>query len=175
MPKMIFMGLESRSLVNLNIKFHYFNRLFDIADQVILFLHRFSVFSLSISLTIFCCSQKVGVCRPLPLYYYLGGMPPSTKFVWEPVSLAGTIVLIATVLTMQICIEWKKYGGRKLDQGSKLLSKLCCLHWQSCSLWLDLSHFGSTCRQLGKYHSFEKCWFVKMQIHFVPQITVYKT
>ena len=104
------------------------NRLYDIEEQVILFLHRFSVFSLSLSLTTFCCSQNVGVCRPLPLYYYLGGMPHSSKFAREPVSSFGNVVLIVAVLTLQACIEWKKYQCKKLDQESILLSKFPCLN-----------------------------------------------
>ena len=116
------------------------NRILEMREDLLLATHRTLSVTCGALLTSACCSFNFGTCRPLPLYYYLGNTPPSSKYAREPVSSVLNIATVALILLMQAGIEWKKYNGKKADkrmqelaanaqrnlQGQNLSNFFCC-------------------------------------------------
>jgi hypothetical protein len=58
----------------------------------------------------------MGSCKPSPLYNYLGGIESTAKYSRDLFGTALTLLMIGVVLTMQVCIEVKKYIARRSEQ-----------------------------------------------------------
>jgi len=74
------------------------------------------VCSYSLTITWIYCTGDHGLCRPLPLKFYLLGLPFSGKFVRDPLSLSVTLAIILLIIVMQLCIEVRKHSLDKIEQ-----------------------------------------------------------
>ena len=70
--------------------------------------HRLVAGVCTLSMSSFYCTFDHGLCRPLPLKFYLLGLPNARKYSRDPVSLIVIVCVVLSVATMQICIEMKK-------------------------------------------------------------------
>ena len=91
-------------------------RLSEYSEVLILSVHRCLVIIFSATLTSVSCKRSYGLCRPMPIYNYLGDIPSTTKYTGEPVSSNGNLVLVLAILLMQSCIEIEKFRISKLEK-----------------------------------------------------------
>lgn len=79
-------------------------------------LHRVALGLFTFTLASVYCGKGYGVCRPIPLRSYLQGLGTHERFMMEPVSFAITLMLIAVMVIMQVCIEVRTFNARKKEQ-----------------------------------------------------------
>ena len=73
-------------------------------------------------MTVWYCTNDHGVCRPLPLKFYLLGRPYSSKFIRDPVSLVVTLTIVSAIVLMQLGIELKKRRAAQMELESLQLA-----------------------------------------------------
>ena len=79
------------------------------------------VLGLSCCLTSIYCTRGYGICRPLPLYFYLRNLTQVNKFERDPVSLGFVLIFILIILTLQLLVEMEK---RKVSREEQLIAQL---------------------------------------------------
>ena len=67
------------------------------------------------------CKRGYGICRPLPLYFYLRDVTMSNKFERDPVSLGFVFFFILIILSLQLLVEIKR---RQVSREEQLVTKL---------------------------------------------------
>lgn len=125
-------------------------------------------------MTTLCCTQNIGVCRPLPLYYYLGGLPDEANYLFEPVSSAGNVLLIVLVLWMQAWIERKKYLGRRLDQETRQLALNAKRNIESAKQELQQDHSVTGSFQLISVCSDDDSTSDKIACSLMADVSIYQ-
>jgi hypothetical protein len=112
-------------------------RLGEYRESQIVGIHRIFVSLFSLILTLTYCTGGHGVCRPLPLKFYLMGLQPNKKFHRDPLSLAVTMTIIVLVILMQFCIEVKKHKVKKKEEEIERLALNAERHLAAAQLCLQ--------------------------------------
>jgi len=98
-------------------------RLSEWREDTLLWIHRCFIGLASLAMTSVYCTYNLGICRPLPMFYYLIGSSQEIEFKRDLISLGFMSSFVITVSALQISIEVKKWKlsseAKKADKAAK--------------------------------------------------------
>jgi hypothetical protein len=91
-------------------------RLSEWNEDSLVMIHWSSIGLASLIMTLICCSEGHGICRPQPLFFYLKNSEQETKFQRDPVSLIFLSSIVVAISILQIFIEIKKCKLKRVTE-----------------------------------------------------------
>ena len=92
------------------------NRLSEWNEDHLVMIHWSSIGLASLIMTLICCSEGHGICRPQPLFFYFNNSVQEMKFQRDAISLIFLSFIVVAISILQIFIEIKKCKLKRVTE-----------------------------------------------------------